>query len=136
MIFMKEIFFYGANKIRQSNSQFFIFYRLSNSNVLLLNLNCSITELAKNLILSGTNLILYDKDINKNPRLISERDVNSNFFMSVQDINKIRIKILKENLQNINSFVKIEEIDSFDNLNLNEIKCVCVGFTDWNETVK
>ena len=65
-------------KIRKSIQTIII--RLSNSRVMLLNLTSSVTELAKNLILSGVNVYLYDKNKKKKNIKVKDGDINSNFF--------------------------------------------------------
>jgi hypothetical protein len=55
--------------------------------VLLINLTSVITELAKNLILSGVSLYLYDKK-NDSETLITEKDIETNFFISEEEIGK------------------------------------------------
>ena len=59
--------------------------RLNNSKVLLINLTSNICELAKNLILSGVSLYLYDK-CSGSECLVSDEDIQSNFFLSEEDI--------------------------------------------------
>ncbi len=59
-------------------------------------MNSAITELAKNLILSGVSLYLYDKE-NEIDNLIDMNDVNSNFFINEDDIGFIVIyKLIRE----------------------------------------
>jgi hypothetical protein len=53
--------------------------------VLLINLTSNICELAKNLILSGVSLYLYDK-CNGSECLVNDIDIQSNFFLSDEDI--------------------------------------------------
>ena len=69
----------------------------------MINLNSSITELAKNLALSGINLILYDpQDISSQgkPKLINEDDIKNNFILNNQTLYKevffIFFKFLRE----------------------------------------
>lgn len=108
--------------------------KLSNSHVLLINLTCSVTELAKNLLLAGINLYLYDKDQKGNNKKVSEREVNSNYFLNSANLNKDRINILKECLQSINLFASVKELESLDKLD--DIQCVCVGFSSFNNLVR
>ena len=58
---------------------------MSNSKVLLINLTSSITELAKNLVLSGVSLLIYDDQ-----SVVDNSDIETNFFLSQDDIgNKV-----------------------------------------------
>lgn len=96
---------------------------ISNSNVLLANLASeAISEVAKNLILSGVNIILYDEN-----EKVQMKDAQSNFFFCVEDISKNKAVILQKKLFSINPLVKIR-IFTLDNIKLkpSEIQCaVC-----------
>lgn len=107
--------------------------KLMTSQVLLINLNCAVTEVAKNLILAGINVILYDRDLNGNKLLVTIEDVQSNFFLNPYDINKERGLILKEKLERINSFVSVGLLDNLDSVRPN---CVCVGCLNKENKVK
>jgi molybdopterin/thiamine biosynthesis adenylyltransferase len=108
--------------------------KLNHSYVLLINLNSVITELAKNLVLAGVNLFLFDKIQNNSSNLVCEEDVKNNFFLNQADINKTRICILREKLSAINSYVKIEELESV-NENLKFVQCTCIGFSYFSTMV-
>jgi molybdopterin/thiamine biosynthesis adenylyltransferase len=108
--------------------------KLNKSHVLLINLNTAISELAKNLILSGVNLYLYDKDSSGNNHKISISDVNSNYFLSFDLIQAERVSELKTCFQKLNSYTEVKEIDSLDCLD--DIHCVCIGFTNFQKMVK
>lgn len=56
--------------------------RLLNSNVLIIELTGSNTELAKNLILAGVNITICDD------KLITEVDADTNFLFGSSDIGK------------------------------------------------
>lgn len=76
---------------------------ISNSNVLLINLSSgAISEVAKNLILSGINLILYDKH-----EVVQMKDIQYNFFYCYDDIGKNKALILQAKLLTINPLVTI-----------------------------
>ena len=107
--------------------------KLNNSHILLINLTCAITELGKNLLLAGINLYLYDKDNSGKKRLVTKDDINSNFFLSSQDLNKERITILQETLSTINTYTSIKEIESLDKLD--DVQCVCSGFSNFEKLV-
>jgi len=108
--------------------------KLNNSHVLLINLNSVITELAKNLVLAGVNLFLFDNNQNERPQLICMYDVKNNFFINQDDINKVRTSVLKERLNAINSYVKVEELPQIPE-NLKNIQCACIGLSDFVQMV-
>jgi molybdopterin/thiamine biosynthesis adenylyltransferase len=107
--------------------------KLNKSHVLLINLNSTISELAKNLILSGVNLYLYDKDSKGINQKISYSDVNSNYFLSSDLLNAERLCELKKCFKKLNSYTDIKEIDNLDILD--DIHCVCIGFTSFQKMV-
>jgi ubiquitin-like 1-activating enzyme E1 A len=111
--------------------------KLSSSYVLLINLNTVITELAKNLLLSGINIHLYDKvgDEGLN-RLITEEDVKNNYFLNNSHLGLERVKVLSESLGAINQFASLKEIQNFRDIIAGEIQCVCIGFTTFEKLVK
>jgi len=105
--------------------------KLSNSKVLLINLTVGITELAKNLILSGVNVYLYDKNQNKNDRLIDEKDINTNFFLNSSDLNKKRIKIITEKLSELNNYILVREAENLEKIE--SYSSVIQGFVDFTD---
>lgn len=115
--------------------------KLSSSCVLLINLNTVITELAKNLLLSGININLYDKCEHQSEgesqnKLVSEQDVNNNYFLNNSHIGEERVKVLAESLGAINKFATIKEIQNFRDIIAGEIQCVCIGFSTFEKLVK
>lgn len=79
--------------------------KISQTTVLVVNLTSSSTELCKDLLLSGISLLIADKE------LVSDKDVNGNFFLCKNDLNKRRCDVLKEKLQKMNTLIKVEAID-------------------------
>ena len=79
--------------------------KLFETKVLLINLTPAVTELAKNLILSGTQLILYDDET-----IVTENDKNYNFFLNSEDLNKNKSNSLKIKLNLIKSSANIDII--------------------------
>ena len=79
--------------------------RLLNSLILLTPINGIITELAKNLVLCGCNLALYDRTV------ISQEDVDTNFLFSPHDILQPKAKTLRSKLLEMNPMVNIEIIE-------------------------
>jgi molybdopterin/thiamine biosynthesis adenylyltransferase len=109
--------------------------KLNRSYVLLINLNGVVTELAKNFVLSGVNLYLYDRIENSLPHLVELDDIKSNFFLDSRDLKKERGKVLKEKLSQINSYVSVEELESLENLEGVNIQSACLGFISFHTTV-
>ena len=76
--------------------------KLFESTTILFNLTPSITELAKDLLLSGVSLILFDDN-----SIINELDTEINFFFNSDDINKNKSIVLKNKLQMIKELLII-----------------------------
>ena len=128
---MTETWDYGVLKIRKSIQTIII--RLSNSRVMLLNLTSSVTELAKNLILSGVNVYLYEKNKKKKNIKDTDGDINSNFLLSKADLGKERIKVLIAKLSEINNFILVKESENFDKVE--EYTSIIHGFSSFKEMV-
>ena len=62
--------------------------KLINSKVMINCMSAINTELAKNLILSGVNIYIYDS------ALINEIDVETNFLLTSEDLNKKRSEVI------------------------------------------
>jgi len=79
--------------------------RMSTSSVTIIGLGGLGTEVAKNLALGGIkNINLYDNS------LISEEDLETGFYYSVNDLNKIKSSILKDKIQELNQYVSVIDI--------------------------
>jgi len=109
--------------------------KLNQSYVLLINLNAAVTELAKNFVLSGVNLFLYDRIENYIPRLVELDDIKNNFYLDSEDLKAERGKVLKKKLSQINSYVRVEELNSLENLEGVNIQSACLGFRNFVTTV-
>ena len=92
--------------------------KLFETKVLLINLTPALTELAKNLILSGTKLILYDDET-----IVTENDINNNFFLNSEDLNKNKSNSLKIKLNLIKSSANIDIIKYEELKNLTDNIC-------------
>lgn len=100
--------------------------KLFETKVLLINLTPAVTELAKNLILSGTQLILYDDET-----IVTENDINNNFFLNSEDLNKNKSNSLKIKLNLIKSSANIDIIKYEELKNLTDNLCFA-GFNITN----
>ena len=94
--------------------------KISNSNVLLINLSPSNTEVAKNLILSGINLLFLTDE-----NFVTQKDVEHNFFFSSPDIGQKKNDVLKAKLEKINSLVSISLVP-IDEINHEKTKIACI----------
>lgn len=75
--------------------------KLSEASILLINANASGTEALKNLILPGVGFVMILDD-----KLIEERDLGTNFFITKDDIGKSRAEVTKDLLLELNEDVK------------------------------
>ncbi|EAR95045.1 ThiF family protein (macronuclear) [Tetrahymena thermophila SB210] len=82
--------------------------RLLNAKVFITPANGVNTELAKNLILCGTNISIADNEI------VNQDDVETNFLIAPHDLGKIRGEVVKAKLQDMNPMVKIDLYQTFD----------------------
>lgn len=80
----------------------FLLIRLLNSKVLIIHLNGCNSELAKNTILAGANISISDEE------LVTERDVETNFLFTKDDIGLRRGETGLKKLREINPLVKFE----------------------------
>ena len=87
---------------------------ISSSHILCLNSDSTASEILKNLILSGIGEVTIVDNT-----LINEKDLEINFFINNDEINKVRSEIIKKNLFELNNDVKVnhinESIESFIN---------------------
>jgi len=98
-------------------------------------MNSAMTELAKNLILTGVNVDIYDNYSNGNENietLVSELDIASNFFLNNDDLGKSRASVLLQKLKNVNTLIKLEKIVNFSNINFQNYNCVIYGFESFS----
>ena len=99
--------------------------KITLSKILLVNLNATITELAKKLILKGFNIYLYDKGY------ITEKDITTNFYLNESDLGKERAKTILERLNHLSAVVSISIIEEISIAK--DIKFACVGFRNFTE---
>lgn len=107
--------------------------RLLNSLILLHPLNGVITELAKNLVLCGCNLVLYD---NTN---INEEDVETNFLFSPKDLSHSKAHTLRSKLLEMNPLVSIEIIEELkldDSKELEKFNIIAISTGSFGEMEK
>lgn len=95
--------------------------RLLNSRILLHPLNGVNTELAKNLVLCGCNLVLHDQG------LVSEEDVETNFLISPANLGMKKAEIIREKLFEMNQMASIEIIEKIEDLKGFDIVAISTG---------
>ena len=88
-------------------------------------------EILKNLILEGPKRVdIYD------PNYININDLNSNYFVKEEDINKVRDEIIIERIKDLNPFVQSDIIRPNDNLENNnydsELNFILSKINDYN----
>jgi len=85
--------------------------RMTTSSVTIIGLSGIGTEVAKNLALGGIkNIYLYDN--NK----INEEDLETGFYYSINDLNKIKSVVLKDKIQELNQYVSVNLINTDDEI--------------------
>ena len=97
--------------------------RLLNSRILLTPMTSLLTELAKNLVLCGCNLVLHD------PSLVSEEDIETNFLLSPVHKGLKKTEVIKQKLNDMNPMVSIEIIDSIEGIK--EFDIIAIGTGDF-----
>lgn len=95
--------------------------RLLNSSILLTPVNGVMTELAKNLVLCGCNLVLYDFST------VSQKDIDCNFLLSAKDAGISKVQVIAKKLQEMNPLVAVSQADSLKNLQNYDIIAVSTG---------
>jgi ubiquitin-activating enzyme E1 len=96
-LYDRQIRTYGEEAVR----------RMTTSSVTIIGLDGVGTEIAKNLALGGIkNICLYDNNI------IKEEDLETGFYYSINDLNKVRSFILKDKIQELNQYVSVLDINN------------------------
>ena len=84
---------------------------ISSSHILCLNSDSTAAEILKNLILSGISEVTVVDNT-----LITNKDLEVNFFVGNEDLNKLRSEVILKNLKELNPDVKVNAInDAIDN---------------------
>lgn len=95
--------------------------RLLNSYILLTPINSLMTELAKNLVLCGCNLAIFDND------LVSEDDIDTNFLLSDKDLGLNKAKIIRNKLLEMNPMVTVDVLDNLKEIEKFDILAISTG---------
>ena len=105
--------------------------KLFETEVLILGFTPAMTELCKNIILSGAGICLYDKGIK-----IEQKDTENNFVFNIKDIGKSKAVVLKEKIQLFKDPCKISIINDINEVKNRNIKysVIDIGDKDFNDT--
>ena len=98
--------------------------KIFESKVLLINLSPMITEVGKNLLLSGCKLILFDDN-----SVITDYDVKNNFFINKKYLGKNKSETIKSKLKEIKSSGIIEILKKIDD---SHAKICCFDISNYN----
>ena len=91
--------------------------KLTNSSVTIIGLSGLGTEIAKNLALGGIkNIYLYNDN-----SIIEEQDLETGFYYSINDLNKVKSTVLKDKIQELNQYVSVMEINDDSEITLDTI---------------
>ena len=101
--------------------------KLFETEVLLLGFTPSMTELSKNLILSGAGICLFDLNIN-----IEQKDTLDNFVFNVNDIGKNKANVLKDKIKLFKDPCKISIINDINEIKKRNIKYGVIDMGDKN----
>ena len=104
--------------------------KLFETEVLILGFTPAMTELCKNIILSGAGICLYDKGIK-----IEQKDTENNFVFNIKDICKSKAVVLKEKIQLFKDPCKISIINDINEVKNRNIKysVIDIGDKDFND---
>ena len=104
--------------------------KLFETEVLILGFTPAMTELCKNIILSGAGICLYDKGIK-----IEQKDTENNFVFNIKDIGKSKAVVLKEKIQLFKDPCKISIINDINEVKNRNIKysVIDIGDKDFND---
>ena len=83
---------------------------MKNSLVLVIGLTPTCTELARHLVLSGTNVWLQLTE-QQEQATITDEDIQSDFLFSQADIGSQRCQVVKSKLSEMNPFCEIETVE-------------------------
>ena len=101
--------------------------KLFETEVLLLGFTPSMTELSKNLILSGAGICLFDLKIN-----IEQKDTFDNFVFNVNDIGKNKANVVRDKIKLFKDPCKISIINDINEIKKRNIKYGVIDLSDKN----
>lgn len=118
-IYDRQIRVWGLNSQLRYN-----ILRLRSSTIFIYNFSVINSEIAKDAVLGGVNLLIYDNSI------VTLEDLNTLFFFTQQDIGKKVAYIQKstvaaEKISQLNGFAKVSSVEELNESVWQDVKCVC-----------
>ena len=104
--------------------------KLFESEVLIMNITPMMSELCKNLILSGAGICLFD-----NNSEIEKIDAENNFFFNLMDIKKNKVETLKEKIKCFKQNCKINIVKDINDVKRKNIKYSVIDLSDENQNI-
>ena len=104
--------------------------KLFESEVLIMNITPMMSELCKNLILSGTGICLFD-----NNSEIEKIDTENNFFFNLMDIKKNKAEILKEKIKSFKENCKINIVKDINEIKKKNMKYGVIDISDETQKI-
>lgn len=106
--------------------------KMQNSDVLIIGLNGTGLEIAKNIVLAGVrSLSIYDTSV------VGMNDFSSQFFLSYpEDLGKNKANIIAEKLKDLNKYVSVDVINKFELEMLSSFNCVVATNLDLEQQIK
>ena len=125
----KEIFEENDRNIRVFGLE--TMKKLFETEVLILGFTPAMTELSKNLILSGAGICLFDSGIK-----IEKKDTENNFVFNINDTGKSKAIVLKEKIKLFKDPCKITIISDINEIKSKNIKFGVVDLGDGDISIK
>ena len=104
--------------------------KLFESEVLIMNITPMMSELCKNLILSGAGICLFD-----NNSKIEKIDVENNFFFNLMDIKKNKVETLKEKIKSFKQNCKINIVKDINEIKRKNMKYSIIDLSNENQNI-
>ena len=99
--------------------------KLFESEVIIMNITPMMTELCKNLVLSGAGICLFDDN-----STINENDSHNNFFFNVNDSGKKKAEILKSKIKTFKESCRINIISDINEIKNKKFKYGAIDLSD------
>jgi hypothetical protein len=104
--------------------------KLFESEVLIMNITPMMSELCKNLILSGAGICLFD-----NNSEIEKIDAENNFFFNLMDIKKNKVETLKKKIKSFKQNCKINIVKDINEIKRKNMKYCVIDLSDENQNI-
>lgn len=104
--------------------------KLFESEVLIMNITPMMSELCKDLILSGAGICLFD-----NNSEIGKIDAENNFFFNLMDIKRNKVETLKEKIKSFKENCKINVVKDINEIKRKNMKYSVIDLSDENQNI-